>query len=153
MFGADSQSWPLITLRCTASIWPWHLVQVLAMLALAMDERGSVCGSTKCAVWQLVQTAATVSPLVKSAWPWRLSVKFPRMLVCGMSWVLLTSLSLLWQLPQRPGISMVEVRDLGFDGRRMLCVPWQVLQPGALLSPRADAFPWRLAVYWVCSSG
>src|ERR1039458_9955682 len=75
------------------------------------------------------------------------------MLVCGMSWVLLTSLSLLWQLPQRPGISMVEVRDLGFDGSRMLCVPWQVLQPGALLSPRADAFPWRLAVYWVCSSG
>jgi hypothetical protein len=28
---------------------------------------------------------------------------------------------------------MVEVADLGFDGSRMLCVPWQVLQPGAEL--------------------
>ena len=44
-------------------------VQVLAMFCLAMEERGSVWGSTLCAVWQLVQTAVTVRPCWKRPMP------------------------------------------------------------------------------------
>src|ERR1039457_4325264 len=33
----------------------------------------------------------------------------------------------------------------------MLWVPWQLLQPGASLSPRPAAFPCKLAVYCACS--
>ena len=36
-------------------------------------ERGSACGSTRWAVWQLVQVAVTVSPLLRSPLPWMLS--------------------------------------------------------------------------------
>ncbi len=44
------------------------------MFCLAIEERGSVCGSTKCAVWQLVQTAVTVRPFLNRPSPWMLSM-------------------------------------------------------------------------------
>ena len=56
-------------LRCTASIWAWHLVQVAAMLRRAIEELGSVCGRMLCAVWQETQLADTVSPILSTPSP------------------------------------------------------------------------------------
>jgi len=48
--GSFSQSSPLMTLRCTCSIRAWHFRQVATTLSRLMDDLGSVCGSTSCAV-------------------------------------------------------------------------------------------------------
>jgi hypothetical protein len=47
---------------------------------------------------------------------------------------------------------MVEVGEPWLEGRATLCVPWQLLQPGAKESPPAALRPWTLAPYWFCSS-
>ena len=47
---------------------------------------------------------------------------------------------------------MVEMGEPGALRAFTVCVPWQVLQPGASLSPRAVARPCRLAAYCARSS-
>src|SRR6476620_10450944 len=71
------------------------------------------------------------------------------MLDWGIPRVRLTVVPSRWQLPQRRGISIGEV---GAAGRTMLCVPWQLLQPGAKVSPDVDFRPCTLAAYCFCSS-
>ena len=74
MFGCFSHNSPRITFWCTASICAWHWVQVLTMFCLAMEDCGSVWGSTWWAVWQLVHTAVTVRPFLYKPSPWMLSM-------------------------------------------------------------------------------
>src|ERR1700739_1289536 len=54
------------------------------------------------------------------------------MLVWGMPRVSLTGVPSRWHPPQSLGNSMVEVGDLGADGRRTLGVPWEALHPGGV---------------------
>ena len=51
-------------------MFEWHAAQVFAMFFLAMEERGSVCGSVKCEVWHETQVAETVRPFFRSPSPW-----------------------------------------------------------------------------------
>ena len=62
--GASSQSRPSMIFWWTSSIRTWHFMQVPAMFPRATDERLSVCGRARCAEWQEVQTAVTVSPFL-----------------------------------------------------------------------------------------
>ena len=52
----------------------WQWPQVWGTFARLTLEAGSVCGSTPWAVWQLVQVAVTVRPLLSRPLPWMLSV-------------------------------------------------------------------------------
>jgi hypothetical protein len=63
-----------MTLRCTSSMRPWHCMHVEGTRSLWIVERGSVCGSTLCPVWQLVHTAVTVRPFWYRPVPWMLSL-------------------------------------------------------------------------------
>jgi len=65
-----SHSSPLMTLRCTASIWAWHCVQVRAMLPRAIEEAGSVWGRMLCALWHEAQLGATTRPFFSRPSPW-----------------------------------------------------------------------------------
>src|SRR4051812_7696035 len=75
------------------------------------------------------------------------------MFACGILRVCETVVPSRWHCPQSFGTSTVDVGDPAVDGRFTVCVPWHVLHCGASLSPRADAFPWRLAAYCACWSG
>ncbi len=65
-----SHSSPLITFRCTASIWAWHWVQVFAMLPRAIEDSASVCERMLWAVWQEAQFAETTRPFLRRPSPW-----------------------------------------------------------------------------------
>jgi len=68
--GAFSHSVPRTTFACTASMRTWHCSHVCATFWRAMLERGSVCGSWKCEVWQLVHTAVVSRPFLYRPSPW-----------------------------------------------------------------------------------
>ncbi len=74
-------SWPVLVMftewtLCTNCSWMpwWHLPQVAGTFFGFTVESGSVGGSMRCAVWQLVQVAVTVRPLFSRPLPWMLSV-------------------------------------------------------------------------------
>ena len=47
----------------------WHVEQVAAMFARAIDDLASVCGRIECAVWHDTHVAATLRPLFIRASP------------------------------------------------------------------------------------
>ena len=51
----------------------WHFEQVFATLAGLTEERGSLAGSSRWAVWQSAQLAVTVRPDCIRPFPWMLS--------------------------------------------------------------------------------
>ncbi len=67
------------------------------------------------------------------------------MFSCGMACVSETSLPSRWHLPQSSGMFITATGDLASLWERMPWPPWQVMQVGAIASPRAAALPWRLA--------
>src|SRR5271169_4882893 len=64
--------WMLCT-NCSSMPW-WQAPHVAGTFLGLTDDSGSEAGSSRCAVWQLVQVAVTVNPLFRSPLPWMLSL-------------------------------------------------------------------------------
>src|SRR5262249_1190334 len=125
----------------------WHLPQVCGRFFAAIVDFGSLDGRILWTPWQLAQLATVCEPLFPAR-PWNDESKLTRRSAGNPN--LRASRTAPWRLPRASRLCAVFPWLDWLVCLRMLCSPWQSVQSGACVMPRANACPWTLARY--CST-
>src|SRR4051812_36064780 len=125
----------------------WHLPQVAGRFFAFVIALASLDGRMLWTPWQLAQFATVCDPDLAAS-PWKEESKLnTRSLGKPNFRVRRTSA---WQLPQVSRMWPAFTGEAALLGLMILCSPWQSVQSGAWVMPRANAIPWTLARY--CST-
>src|SRR3954454_8793547 len=119
----------------------WHFPQVVGRFFAFVIAFASLEGRILCTPWQLAQLATVCEPAF-AAKPWNEESKLSTRSLGRPN--LRVSRTSPWQLPQVSRIWLEFTGEAVLLGFMILCSPWQSVQSGACVIPRARACPCTL---------
>src|SRR6185369_2769858 len=117
----------------------WHWPHVCGRFLALIIDFASLDGRMLCTPWQLAQLATVCEPAL-AAKPWNDESKLTSR--SDGSPNLRVSRTSPWQLPQVSRMCAAFTGEASLVCLKILCSPWQSVQSGAWVTPRARAWPW-----------